>query len=309
MLRFLRYDQSPPVAAGMNHQLSNLECLVREAHVSGRLAVLPPLNLTVAHNFGVRRQWAWASYFDLGASYLVDATGRKRRLPIARGVPAADVRTLTLAPGESMPAAAHDYPLIVRRIEQGLFRRDVPDDARPPLSVRACNSVRVRELSQEVVDDLRTRGAGRFVAVHVRRGDRLGQYPRHLTEPAGIRRHLNGQGVPDNSLVFFLSDERDPDFWRALRFHYEVVRYTDYPQLAELVRNGSGHLPDNYLLYEVEKQVMRSAATRVETLPVLGQGQTHPHSTLVDRRTWSRIVRRRRNPIWVRLVSAIREAL
>ena len=291
-LRYLRYDPSGPFPAGMNHQLSNLECLMREAHATGRLAVLPPLNLMAECNFGVPRAWSWDSYFDLRGSRLVDDAGAPHRLPVADSLPDAGVPTLTLAPGERMPPAAHAYALVVRRIGQGLFRRDVPAEDRPRIGVRIRGSARVRGLARAVVDDLTARGGGRFVAVHVRRGDRLGTYPRRLTEPERIRQHLRNHGVPDGAVVFVLSDERDPDFWEALERHYEVVRHTNYPRLVALVSGAGGRLPDNYLLYEVEKEVMRNAAMRIETLP--GLGATDPHSTLVDERTWSRSRRRGR---------------
>ena len=282
---YLRYDERTPASAGLVHQRANLECLLREAHANGRHAVLPPLNLSPAHNFGVGNEWQWESYFDLAAGRLVDADGNEYPLPLVSSLPACLPSALTLAPGERMPGSARDFVLVVRRIEHGWFEHDVPAGNHRGLRLRMPPSRRVRELAGPVIGQLRALGDGRFAAVHVRRGDRLSLYPRWLTEPEQIRRHLGDQGVPDGSVVFVLSDERDPDFWAVLGEHYRLVRHADYFALAELVSRADGRRPDNYLLYSVECEIMRSAWTRVEGMP--GPYWTDPHSTLVDERTWS----------------------
>ena len=279
--RYLRYDAKSPIVAGMNHWLSNLECLVREAHATGRLAVLPALDLSPRHNFGVEREWRWETYVDLGKSRVVDAGGRERPLPLASRAPDAvpPAPKLTLAPGEPMPPGAADHRLVVRRIEHSLYRMDVPGAVPSPVDVRLRPAPRVRELARPMIEELLGRGEGRFTAVHARRSDR-GR--RRYTVPARIRAHLEARGVAGGSTVFLLSDERAPGFWEALKEHYDLVRYTDCPRLAGLVSGAGGRLPDNYLLYEVEKEIMRSAALRIETFA--GLGRTDAHAALVPSR-------------------------
>ena len=284
LLRYLRYEERTPAFPGLNHQFANLECLLREAQATGRHVVLPPLNLSRDLNFGMSNQWQWDSYFDLAAGRLVDPIGTEYPLPIVSTPPPPRVPTLTLAPGEPMPAYAPDYPLVVRRIEACWFDNDVPPGDHRNLQLQMPHSTRVCELARPIIAELKARGDGWFAAVHVRRGDRLSLYPRWLTEPAQIRGHLKGQGVPDGSVVFFLSDERDPDFWEEVREHYQMVRYTDYPQLTVLLSQADGRRPDNYLLYAVETEIMRSARKRIESMPGY---RTAPHSTLIDERTWS----------------------
>ena len=283
--RYLRYDERNPSLAGLTHQRSNLECLLREAWANGRHVALPVLNLSPGHNFGVDNEWKWESYFDLTAARIVDAAGYEYPLPIVRSVPAGLAPVLTLAPGERMPANARDFALVVRRIQNSFFENEVPGGEHRALRLRMPASNSVRRLAAPVVAELRALGHGRFVAVHVRRGDRLPLYPVWLTEPFQIRQHLKAQGIPDGSVVFFLSDERDPDFWTTLKEHYRPVRYTDYPELAALVSHACGRRPDNYLLYAVESEIMRGAWRRIESMP--GSYGTAPHSTLVDERTWS----------------------
>ena len=281
--RYLRYDETNPEWAGMNHQLAKLERMLCEAHASGRLAVLPELRLLRHHNGFVVNDWSWDTYFDLALSRLVDHTGAERPLPIVRGSPPAGVSTLTLAPRRRRPAAAEDCALLVRHIKDRWNPTSVPVEDRPPLLFRWHRSKRVRELAGPVVSDLRARGEGRFVAVHARRGDRH-DYPRRRTAPAAIRDHLVEHGIPDGTTLFLLSDERDRAFWAPLEEHYDLARYADYARLAALISPAGGRRPDNYLLFEVEKEVMAGAWWRVETLP--GHCPTDPHSWLVDEPTW-----------------------
>ena len=207
-LRYLRYDEKVPVQSGMGHQVKNLECLLREAHAAGRLAVLPPLRLDARHNLGVQHDREWDRYFDLEGSRLVDAAGTEHPLPIVRHLPRVDAPTFTLAPGQRTPAAARGHVLVVRRVAHHVFARNVPEEDTAPLRLRMRPSARVRELARPVVADLSARGESGFVAVHARRGDRVGQYPSRLTEPPAILSCLRGRGVPDGSVVFLMSDER-----------------------------------------------------------------------------------------------------
>ena len=251
---------------------------MREAYATSRLAVLPALDLSPRHNFGVDREWRWDSYVDLGESRLVDADGREHPLPVANRPPdgALPTPTLTLNPGERMPPGAEVHRLVVRRIESVLYWKGVPAADRPPVDVHLRPAPRVRELARPVIEALTARGEGRFTAVHVRRGDRGWK---RFTVPARIQAHLKGWGVADRSVVFILSDERAPGFWEPLKEHYDLVRYTDCPRLAGLVSGADGRRPDNYLLYEVEKEIMRSAALRIESFK--GPGPTDAHGALV----------------------------
>ena len=290
-LRYLRYDERVPVQPGMGHQLKNLECLLREAHAARRLAVLPRLRLEPRHNFGVRHDWEWDTYFDLAGSRLVDAAGTEHPLPIVRHLPRIDAPTFRLGPGQRTPAAARGHVLVVRRIAHHLFYCNVPEEDTAPLRLRMRHSARVRELARPVVADLSARGGAGFVAVHARRGDRVGQYPSRMTEPPAIRSYLRGRGFPDGSVVFLMSDEREPAFWEPLHQHYDLVRYTRYPELAALVTHRGDRRPDNYLLYAVEKEIMSHAGLRIGTRPV---PDADVHGSLVDEATWSRFLRRRR---------------
>ena len=268
--RYLRYRDGAATAPGVNHQMGNLACLLREADALGRFAVLPPLRLSAAHNFGVARAWRWDTYFDLAASRLVAADGAERPLPLACAPPSASSTPFVLGPGERLPAAARDCPVVERRVRADVHARDVPQTGRPAPELRLVPSARVRALAAPVVAALG--GEGCFAAVHVRRGDRRYGPLAWLTRPARIARRLERLGVPAGSAVYVLSDERDARYWRAFERdagrRFAVARHLDFPALAALVPPRTA-CPDNYLLYEVEKEFMRRAAVRVETFPGL----------------------------------------
>ena len=270
---YLRYAEVRPVVRGLNHQRRNLECLLREAHALGRCALLPPLRLSPAHNLGVDAAWRWETYFDLDASRLVDAGGRARPLPLVR----------------RLPGGCAGVDVLTRRIGAEVFEREVPVLPRGT-RVELRPSARVRALAAPVAAALAARAPGGFAAVHVRRGDRLFGPMRWLTEPAAVRRALRRLGVADGATVFCLSDEREPAYWRPLAAVYDLVRAADFPAAAALV---AARPPDNYLLYEVEKAVMRRAAVRLETFP--GPDYEPADAVLVPPAAWWAARRARRS--------------
>ena len=282
---YLRYDDRRPHAEGLNHERRNLECLLAEAHALGRLAILPPLRLAPRHNFGMPRAWCWKTYFDLDGSVLVDAAGRPGPLPLARGAIDAGP-PVRVGAGEPVPAGAR---YAERRVRSPVWRRDVPGVA-GAVRIELRPSARVLALAQPVIAAF-GRADGGFAAVHLRRGDRLFGPMRWLTRPARIRRRLRALGVADGATVFFLSDERDPAFWRRLEPYYRVVRHADFETLTALVAPAAPER-DNYLLYEAEKAVMRAAPVRVETFP--GAQYEPADAVLVPAAVWrpARLVRR-----------------
>ena len=277
--RYLAYEAAPD-RAGINHKLRNLQWLMREAFTLGRLALLPPLELHPRHNFGVARAWRWADYFDLGASRLVDAAGAEHPLPLVDALPAG-LQGRRIGAWEPAGKACRDCDLLVRRMDSTVYAHDLAGGV-PAYGFRMRPAARVLALAGPVLDALRARAPGGFAAVHVRRGDRLAvPLVRRATQPRAVRRCLERIGVAAGATVFVLSDERDPDWWAAVAEQCNPVRSADFPALRAL---ASPSRPDNYLLYEVEKAVMRSASQRVETLP---GDYERADATLVPRLRWT----------------------
>ena len=293
--RYLRYE-GVRLPTGMNHQLTNLKWLMREAFECGRLALLPDLVLGAGHNLGSKAGCGtWDKYFDFGRSRLLGHDGSRHPLPLVRALPRRALCTVTLGPGMRLPASAERAELVVRRVAGYIHARGIPGnnlrrllgevaDGSGGIGFDMRPSTRVRALAAAVVADLGSR-YGEFAAVHVRRRDRLSQsVVRRRTEPDAIGRRLAALGVRDGATVYFLSDERDPEYWRPLQRRYRVVRYVDYAGLVGLISPDDGSAPDNYLLYEVEKAIMRRACVRVETIP--SPGVEPADGTLVSRWEW-----------------------
>ena len=281
--RYLRYEDVRPVATGMDHQLMNLRCLLAEAHATGRLAVLPPLRLEAGHNFGSRWDWSWDRYFDLDASRMVGSNGEKYKLPLVRELPCGKLE-IRVVPPKGRWSATERVPIVIRQLRDEVYAREVRAGQTAP-ELRLRPSPTVLDLAAPVVATLLDRWPMGFAGVHIRRGDRLWGPMKWLTRPPNIRRTLKKLGIREGTGIFFMSDEHDATFWSALAPHYEAIRYTDFPELAELIDTSGDRSPDNYLLYEVEKEVMRHAARRVETFPVAVR-EPSVVGTLVPRTTW-----------------------
>ena len=291
--RYLRYEPPQREAGGMNHWLSNMQCLMREALELGRAAVLPSLGLARRHNFGVAADWRWETYFDMRAGRLVDAGGNVARpLPMAARVPERPATVLRLASGEAVPARGAACEMVVRQVGP-LYREHVPQKTLPCVALWLPPSPAVVALARPVVERLTSSGAG-YVAVHVRRGERMRARRRWRegTSPEGILRKLGRHGVGPDVSVFVLSDELDPAFWAALRGRCRLFRYTDFPQLAAVVARTAPLSPDNYLLYEAETEVMRHARLRIGTIPGLGRVQADDYLLEADVMGDGELVRR-----------------
>ncbi len=283
---------------GLLHSVSDLGCLLREARASGRFAALPPLCLLPRYNFGIDREWRWETYFDFERSVLADAQG-EHPLPLADQEPGADLTTLVLDPGSPLPQDAADPPRIVRRFGLSTpFRRQVPPEGLSRAQLRLAPSANVAALAASVVNRLAALDEGGFVAVHARRGDRVdrvgnreaGTYPSSMTEPDSVGAYLRACGVGDGSTLFLASDEGRADFWKPLEERYRLVRYVDLPEMAGLASRRNGSVPDNYLLYQVEREVMKAARMWIETLPF---SEPLAHGSLVSEEFWQKTSRRR----------------
>ena len=262
----------PPPRCGLVHETMNLTCLLREAHLTHRLAVVPSrLELARHHNFGIRHDWRWEDFYDFDRSHLTDAAGCVHPLPIARCRPDC-ARPLIVEAGAAIPGPERSQRWVVRRINTGMAHNSIGNTSRAnELRIEFFPSQQIAELARETVAEiLSSPGAEEgYFAMHIRRTDMLRAYPARLTEPERIRSFLGKHGVPDGSVIWLMSDERDPDFWEPLKRYYRLVRYYDFPRLAALVSSQGERRPDNYLLFATEAEIAKGTPRqrRIGTLP------------------------------------------
>ena len=186
----------------------------------------------------------------------------------SRAVPRPDgVRTLIVGPGEPIPAPARGCPRLVRRYATPAI--DPPPDlpAREALRLDLVHSRAVSELARETVAEIARLDARRFVALHVRRGDRLWQYPRSLTEPGHLGDVLPGARSGRIGGLRDVGTSGTRPSGSPLKRHFRLVRYPDFPRLAALVSDTGDRRPDNYLLYEVENAIASRARMLFSTFP------------------------------------------
>lgn len=265
--RYLRYDAAWGARYGLEHATTNLKCLLMEAASIGRLAVVGAPRLSPHHNANIEIDWRWETYFDLSAGRLVDLqTGAWQAIPVAKRPPCEFCTTLTLSRRQRVPRWAGSIELIVRRVHP-FNPFSLPGSVRirskrlwlPP-------SAAATDLARPAIEVLRRAPQG-YVALHIRRGDRLRNDRRwaNATTPERVRAKLRQHGVERDTPVYILSDERDPAFWAALRGCCRMYRYQDFPHLAAVVAPPDGGRPDNYLLFVAEREIMQHARLRIGT--------------------------------------------
>ena len=265
--RYLCYDPVRHPPHGLGHAMTNLKCLMMEAVALGRLGIVPPLNLSRGHNAGTNLAWRWEKYFDLPAGRLVDLeSGSSQAIPVATHPPASFGTSLTVSLRRRVPRRAESVELIIRRVHP-FHPNSVPFSIRPrTVRLWLPPSAAAAELAGPVIERLRSLPHG-YVAVHVRRGDRLLHDRRwaDATTPERVCAKLRDHGIGRDTPVYILSNERDPAFWEALRGCCRMYRHLDFPHLAAVVSQEDGQHPDNYLLFVAEWEIMQHARLRIGT--------------------------------------------
>ena len=67
--------------------------------------------------------------------------------------------------------------------------------------------------------------------------------------------------IPKGMRIYIMTDIKKPGYLNFLKKDYTVYRYYDFPELKNLVSNGSS--VDNAMLYSVEKNIMQHAYVKL----------------------------------------------
>lgn len=236
---------------GISHQRSNLDSLLREAHVSGRTLVMPEFQLAGKHNAGRHLTTKFVEYYDLGqarvdsspVAILTEESGARPAAADVRVEAARDIRSCT---------ETH----VVKDLHRvGLFR---------PLFESIYGELGKLPVSLDIHPELRetarvnaARLPGWAAWVHVRRGDLL-----HVTQtgtsPVNIRRVVKSV-LPAITCLYIATNEPEPAFFDPLREHFQVMTLRDFPDFEELRR------ADNYRLFLTEKHFAEFFPVRIST--------------------------------------------
>ncbi len=67
---------------------------------------------------------------------------------------------------------------------------------------------------------------------------------------------------------------------------HAVGASVNFPKLVALIEPANDRLPDNYQLYQVERQIMKQASMWIETLPGGVTDERGEHGSLVSDKRW-----------------------
>tara|TARA_B110000208_G_scaffold87537_1_gene110646 strand:+ start:1069 stop:1911 length:843 start_codon:yes stop_codon:yes gene_type:complete len=187
---------------------------------------------------------------------------------------------------------AKRWRLVVRDmagVPGGLYRRrtQVPLEG-TTIRITVPQSRRIRRVADKAIMVL---GDQSYIAVHVRRGDRLKQWKyrrgrkgcpnggslREDTDPVNITKTIlriigdevaaSGRSMAHaKPTVYVMSDESKEGFFAPLESAFTLRLYTFLQPMIEL------RLIDNYALYEVEKAIFNAAGIKIHTFASVARG-------------------------------------
>ncbi len=298
--RYLLYDCDKK--HGLRHCRSNLCCLLFEALLLRRIAVIPNLNLNPWHNFGVPVPRDPERYFTLPPQRAgSDRQQQTRWIRLGEFEPGlqrtASSEIKRIGGGEGHFLSREDdqrYSVIVRELNSTTPFRKLVKNWRgflPETPMDLPPSKEVESLSEEILQSmgLAARGAalsdktgrrpaptddGFYACLHLRWGDRRHDYGfvmRLFLTPMAIRWRLNRiAGLPRGRHLYIMSDRWGRGLFDCLEQDYRVWRYYDFPQLRSLAPDTEGGGQDrsqfdSFFLLAVEMELMRRAAVRIYT--------------------------------------------
>ena len=303
--RFYHFDTKGEIAAGYNHQLSNLRAVISEGLILGRAVVVTKPSLTRKHNYDrpfLKDRWSDYIAFDESTFQL-----KKKRRVVCEGIFSscvADVKEIPnattkvtyqsgLVPEDvnaqdglllRTPSHSEDRVGLARRltgIRSLLSQYHLTLTLKPPPAILAAVPPVLKRLQAET----RT---GLIAVVHARRGDKINRDKYCPTEMAKatsadhIATTLHIAGIPPGSSIYLMSNDHNFHHFQPLidDFGYSVVMSDHFPHLAALLRGCHDDDPrsscENYLLFAIENEIMQSVPIdhRIPTLPK----HAFPHS-------------------------------
>ena len=198
------------------------------------------------------------------------------------------------------------YPLIILQASTEIHRswyksmiKQVPAGEQCKMAKNIQWAPYIRKIATEIVTQM-THGKGRetlqapardYWVIHARHTDawrslehtHMGLMRWHcLSSASNIKKNLARiQGINQNTVIYFMSNDTQPGYLDALKADYPYLyTYNDFASLKVLRRNDREHLPDNYLLFAIERAMLENAKG-VVGLKRLGGTLTLPSPTLV----------------------------
>ena len=254
MSKFFTYDFGS-LRVGINHVQGSIRSLVQQAIMLGRVPLIPLPPLSPHHNFGKAITPVFSKYFNLD-EIEIQIKGSRFLYSSVESVPL-NLSTFTVGRNDKISKEQNEkFDIIIRsKIGDGLLWDYHPD--MPNVIFKSSDFV------LDYYDSVKM--DRKYYAMHVRRGDKLkeARYPNldKDTKPERILETLR-KHVPLDSILYIMTNEKDKHYFDLIRRHYTVVQYSDFKILRGLIESP---LPDNFLLYEIEKHIFARAEKQIYT--------------------------------------------
>jgi hypothetical protein len=258
---------------GLGHMKEIARTLIAEAHLSRRVAVLPPLSSNPTHNPRRAGLLNWSDYFDWAALPVIDARWKNlgdfgRFLRQSSPVHVVDHE-------KKLFSAGGDEGFLIRFFPgpnifgEWIGRKDtiIPDMLREPLFSDQF-PLRIQEQAAEVVAEI-----GVPVGViHIRRGDLAGPE----TEPDAVINYLYSKGAKKSSRLFALTNETAPGYAAQLRSEFPLIVIEHEVACLQRIQKDD---PDNYRIFRIGKCLQaRHDSLKLGTLRYMRAVTPQPHS-------------------------------
>ena len=290
---------SPIADAGLQHNLTVLQKLLGEAIHLGRAAVVFPIGLSKTHNLGKNpASGEFTDYYDLDNSY---ATRNGRRQPLNFVAYNASPRIFYGSASQSplligqndvvTPLDNERYETIVRQIRMDTIPNfSYPDMADTKFDIQPREDI-VR-LSAGVAEKIHARHPNGFFTMQWRapfdahagadadntpipnwlwrldpeeRERRVDIYRQFLSADRMTR--LLPRIFPRGAALYIMSNVHPPydeRYFGPLREIYDIYRYYDFAEIAELMTDT----PDNYRLLLVEDEILKRSIRSIRVHPM-----------------------------------------
>ena len=221
------------VKAGLSHQLSNLNSMLREAYFGNQKLIIPEFYLVAHHNNNNELKTNLSEYYDYDKLKL-DGKNYNVYLNLDESVSSSDIEE--------------------RSISNQLVIKD-PSTKYPDhkLDIDLPYNKNIIDIANKISSKL-----GNYLCIHVRRGDML-SFKKNLREDTSIenlKKKINKyRNQVDN--IYIMTNESDKKYLRELKKIKNLHLFSDFDSLNKI--------EDNYYLFCIENSIMKKAKIKIST--------------------------------------------
>lgn len=263
-MNYLTFLLPPKCSAGLNHHSGNLYCFLNLAYHKKKTLISPFVLLDGKHNSSPHLKSDLSKYFQFD-SVIVEGSS----FPIMANTNSINPKNI-----EVIDISQSSYNLC-----GGCLSNSDPFSSLPDYPRHIPSNHKVKEMAKNVAQII----SDKYTCIHARRGDRVFNLKTgkvrdeeldYATSPENILKFAKLCG---NKRVYIMTNEA-PNFFSSLRgSDFDFFFCKDFDIL---------NLKDNFLLYQIEKEIMKLADKKISTFSVDMFKDFYDFS-LLDRKGWS----------------------